>query len=479
MSNHVSLLPKVRLDAFIVQAIEPIMAEWEAFARTRIPAAATMSMVALRDHAELILRAVAADMASPQTESARSLKSKGLAASLDAETAATTHGALRHLDGFDLVQVASEYRALRAAVLRQWAEYRPPEVGDVEDITRFNEGIDQALAESIAAYSMKIDESRDTFLAVLGHDLRGPLSAISNCIELAQRPSLAAERRERMFHVAARSVASMNDLITDLLEYTKTRLGRGIEVVRTEGNFAAFCEEVVDEARVGHARRHFNYTSSGARAVLYDADRMRQVLSNLLNNAVQHGDPRSPVNVDVAEEDAEVRIAVSNRGVPIPSDALQVIFNPLVQVAKTTTELHERPSTSMGLGLFIALEIVKAHAGTIEVASTREAGTVFTVRLPKMRSPDESLDLTSGASNLRTTGRELGRGCSILECDSPVRSFVAASGRRLREEGLLYAQSRSLEHSSFGVASTLRPVPRPGNQRRRDAAHVARAVLSG
>lgn len=384
MTNATSRPLDVRLAQFIAQEMEAILAEWESFARTRIPAATTMSLIGLRDHAESMLRAISIDMYAAQTEPERETKAKGLALPLNSsETAATEHGALRHIDGFDLVQVASEFRALRAAVLRLWKVRRANDAQDIEDITRFNEGIDQALAESIAAYSWKIRESRDTFLAVLGHDLRGPLGALSNCVQLLQRPDIAQATSERMFHVATRSVESMSGLITDLLEYTRTRLGQGIKVVTKEGDFGAICLEVIEEARAGHPTRTFTYTRSGALTVLFDADRMRQVLGNLLNNAVQHGDASSRIDVDVSEERSYIRLAVANRGESIPAEALQVIFNPLVQVAKTNTEPHERQSTSMGLGLFIAMEIVKAHLGSVAVTSSPDTGTVFTVRLPK------------------------------------------------------------------------------------------------
>lgn len=385
MTKGATQPPAIRLAQFITQNMDAILAEWEAFARTRIPAAATMTVLGLRDHAEMILRAIATDMDGAQTEAQRDTKSKGHAPPIDSKlTAAAEHGAARHIDGFDLVQLASEFRALRATVLRQWKERGAFDDRDIEDITRFNEGIDQALAESIAAYSSKINESRDTFLAVLGHDLRGPLGALSNCVELLHRPNLATPTRERMLHVAKRSIASMSGLITDLLEYTRTRLGQGIEVIGSEGDFGAFCMEVIEEARAGHPTRTFTHACPGTLTAVFDVDRMRQVLSNLLNNAVQHGDATSPVDLKIEDDGDHVRLSVSNRGEPIPADALQVIFNPLVQVARSSTEPHERPSTSMGLGLFIAQEIVEAHDGTIGVTSS-DAGTVFTVRLPKVR----------------------------------------------------------------------------------------------
>jgi hypothetical protein len=126
----------------------------------------------------------------------------------------------------------------------------------------------------------------------------------------------------------------------------------------------------------------FEYAGGGELVADFDHARIRQVLNNLLNNAAQHGDASSTIVLALAQEADTVRLVVRNHGIPIPPEALQVIFHPLVRVAKSKSEPHERPSTSLGLGLFIAREIVLAHGGTIEVSSTTEAGTAFTIRLP-------------------------------------------------------------------------------------------------
>jgi len=377
-------MTSTRLGSFIRQNIGPILSEWELFAKTRIPAAATMSVPELRDHAEEMLKAIAEDLGRPRTEAERQGESKGLADGTEAQpTAASAHGAIRHLSGFDLIQVVSEFRALRAAVLRLWslqAGGLNPEV--VEDLTRFSESLDQALAESVASYSAKIDESRDTFLAVLGHDLCGPLASLGNCVQLQSGAVQAPGSGDRVLHIAKRSIASMDEMITDLLEYTRTRLGRGIQVSPRPGNLGALCEEVLEETLAAHPGRRIEYEGAGEFAAVFDHARIRQVLINLLDNAVRHGDESSTILLTLGREGDKVRLVVHNGGPPIPPEALQVIFNPLVQVAKSKSEPHERPSTSLGLGLYIAREIVLAHGGTIEVSSTTEAGTALTVRLP-------------------------------------------------------------------------------------------------
>jgi signal transduction histidine kinase len=216
---------------------------------------------------------------------------------------------------------------------------------------------------------------------VLGHDLRNPLSALGSCVQLL---ALAKEpaSRERSVRIARQSLASINGMITDLLEYTRTRLGRGIEVNPAIGDLAALCRETFDEVCAAYPGRSLSAEIPDKVCFAFDASRMRQVLTNLLGNAVQHGDAAFPV-VLVLEKDADrVTVTVRNKGAPIPPDAMQVIFNPLVQVPTKESEPHERPATSLGLGLYIAREIVSMHGGHIAVTSSLEDGTSFFVQLP-------------------------------------------------------------------------------------------------
>jgi hypothetical protein len=377
----------MQLSEFIERNVEIIVSEWEAFARATIGPAQTMSRLALRDHAAQILRAIATDLRTPQTETERQIKSQGLAEPMASETSAATHGVLRQLVGFDLVQLAAEYRAVRATVLRLWkAQCKTVNANTIEDVARFNEAVDQALAESIASFSDRIAHSRDTFLAVLGHDLRSPLSAVTSSLGLLGNPKLESEKREQILRMAKRSAASMAQMITDLLEYTRTRLGRGIEIVLVDGDMAALCREVFEEVQAAHFDRSFTALIPPSLSTRFDAARMRQVLSNLLNNAVQHGDPASPITITLAQEGGDTIFSVRNLGRPIPEDSLQVIFDPLVQIPAEDAD-QTRPNTSLGLGLYIVHEIVAAHGAAISVTSSEAEGTEFKVRL-KAESPD-------------------------------------------------------------------------------------------
>jgi hypothetical protein len=161
----------MHLSDFISENIESIVQAWEDFARTIEPPALTMDRAALRDHASAMLRVIAKDLTARQTALEQSEKSKGQGPRDDNDTAAESHADARLLSGYTIEQIVSEFRALRASVLRLWsnsAEKRQ----DVHplDIIRFNEAIDQALAESVGRYARAVKKSQNLFLSILGHD---------------------------------------------------------------------------------------------------------------------------------------------------------------------------------------------------------------------------------------------------------------------------------------------------------------------
>jgi signal transduction histidine kinase len=378
----------MRLARFITENLEQIMVEWEAFAASLLGPGHGMTSLALRDHATQILLAIAEDIESNQTALEQDYKSKGYVRIAEAaRTAAMTHGALRYLAGFDLRQLAAEFRALRASVLRLWLKHGNDRSTAFYEITRFNEAIDQALAESIANYSDEVARSRDTFLAILGHDLRSPLAAIANSSLYLGTPGLLP--RGAPLEAARRinlSAAKMGAMIKDLLEYTRTRLGRAIPISPAPANMEQICRLAFDEIRAAHPEQTFRLETSGELEGRFDGERLHQVLSNLLNNAVQHGTASLPVTLSAHGEADRITLRVQNFGRPIPAEQLQVIFNPLVQIPPSSAEVHDGsgPATSLGLGLYIAREIVTMHGGTIEAESSVRDGTVFSARLPRM-----------------------------------------------------------------------------------------------
>lgn len=367
--------------SFIIEHMDEIVAEWESFARVVSPASATMDNVALRDHVKQMLQAIALDVETSQTGAEQEEKSKGEAPKASSiDTAAEVHGQLRHVAGFDLGELVAEFRALRASVLRIWI--RSSRHGDpvtAYQITRFNESIDQALAESVTTYSAELTRSRDTFLAILGHDLRSPLSALAGALHLLSNPSGEAQREETLA-AGRRSVASMSAMIQDLLEYTRTRLGKGIPITPAAGDLASACKAAFNELSLAHPQTAFRFEAEAGLLGVFDAPRMHQVVSNLLNNAVQHGQRGSPVVLIARANGERLVVQVKNRGRPIAPELLQVIFDPLVHIPGEDPGAER--FSNLGLGLFIAREIVLAHGGTIQASSTGEE-TDFTVEIPR------------------------------------------------------------------------------------------------
>ena len=378
------------LSRFITDNMEAIVAEWQTFATTMEPAATTMSALALRDHAKPILLAIAKDLDTPQTELAQSDKSKGLAPApwSSRETAAATHGALRHVSGFDMNQLGAEYRALRASVIRLWTRANPKMIDSsvLDDMIRFNEAVDQAVAESTSRYAAELALSRDTFMAILAHDLRSPLSAITMLSHLMERSATTEGARKQSVQIQ-RSAKEMAGMIRELLEYSRTQLGKGLPVSPKPCSMLAICRAAVDEVRSARPERTMSLEVPDDLVGVVDDGRLRQALSNLLNNAVQHGDAASAVSLVVRREGLEIVIQVTNQGEPIPPESLQVIFDPLVQLSSRSAAAPERPSSNLGLGLFIAREVALGHHGTLDVSSDAEHGTVFTMRLPTTQDP--------------------------------------------------------------------------------------------
>jgi len=380
----------MRLADFILATREPILAEWEAFARTCAPASGSMDIAALRDHADAMLAVIAADLATPQGRLAQSEKSKGRAPAEDptVPTAAEEHGAGRAESGFTVEQMVAEYRALRASVIRLWTKAQGVlAADDVEDLTRFNEAIDQSLAESVSRFSQDLEQAKETFLAVLGHDLRTPLGAIySSAAFMLETGELEEPHRTLTTRIAGSAKRSVT-MVGDLLDFTRSRLGGGIPIVRAETSLGRVVRNVIDEISAAHPGRHIHGDTRGAQRGHWDAARLSQALTNLIGNAVQHGADGTTVTIEIRGYGEEVAVAVHNRGSVIPPERLDGIFNPIKAREAPRKATAQGPTGSLGLGLYIAERIVSAHGGRIEAESSEAGGTTFTIYLPQSEKP--------------------------------------------------------------------------------------------
>jgi signal transduction histidine kinase len=374
----------MRLSRFIEQHVDRIVEEWEHFADL-ITADDSLDRATLRDHARSILLATARDMRTAQSASEQAAKAMGdgpdKTPSLD--EAAASHGELRHIVGFDLVQMTSEFRHLRACVIRLWVNsLDTPDLEYFQDMIRFNEAIDQALAESTAAFAEQVNHSRDIFLAILGHDLRAPLQAVSMSTELLMRKAaLEGDALKCAFNIK-RSTRHLSAMVSDLLELARSRLGKNLPIEPAAMDLAVAAQVAIAEACAGNPECDPTVHIQGDTQGVWDAGRIDQMLQNLIGNALQHGSNPREVTLTLNGDGEQMCIKVHNHGAPIPPEAISTIFDPLVRSA---SEELGQPSTSLGLGLFIVKEVVMAHHGTIEVSSNEADGTLFTVLLP--RSP--------------------------------------------------------------------------------------------
>jgi signal transduction histidine kinase len=379
----------MRLAQFITASSNRIISEWEDFARLHLTAASKMDLTQRRDHVEGMLKSIASDLDTPQTKREQASKSKGQDdANVRSDTAANAHGTDRAATGFSPVDLVSEFRALRASVLRLWSEAQSQfSRENLEEVTRFNEAIDQLLVESMTRYARDVEHSKDLFLGVLGHDLRNPLGAImmSATVMMTKEgpdwPHL--NTAARILNAGTR----MDRLIGDLVDFTRTRLGTGIPVVRAEMDMETICRQTVDEITAFHPRCVVNFKATGELHGTWDSGRIGQALSNLCGNAFQHGAENAPIDVGLRGEAHQVVLTVHNNGHRIPKSQLHDIFEPFKQLEPGSTKAKD--SRSVGLGLFIVQAIVTAHEGTIEVESS-ERGTTFTVRLPRSAPTDTS-----------------------------------------------------------------------------------------
>lgn len=362
------------LSAFIRDHHETIIVEFAAFAKTLMPPGADMSETELRDHAEEILTAAVRDMGIRQTGEEQSRKSQGHGSAHEMEASGKRHADDRIQHGFTFRAVLAEFRALRATVLRLYEESGGT---DLTEVRRFNEAVDESLTESMYRFAKQTDLFRDQFIGVLSHDLRTPLGAVMTGAALLAVPDDNPQRRTRVVTRIMNSAQRMERMIGDLLDLTRTRLGGTIPLKPQRADLQRVCEEVVLETGTARPEGVLRLETSGNLVGNWDVDRLAQVVSNLVGNAIQHGDG-TPVTITAEEEGDDVSLAVHNGGAPIPPNVMPSIFEPLARGGA------ESGGHSIGLGLFIARAIVSAHGGDISVTSSSDQGTTFTVRLPKL-----------------------------------------------------------------------------------------------
>ncbi len=218
-------------------------------------------------------------------------------------------------------------------------------------------------------------ELREQFIALLGHDLRNPLSSILSGAQLLIRRSKDASIAGVAEHMLT-ATRRASRLVDDVLDFARGRLGNGIPLQNRDcKDLHITLTHIVSEMQSAHPQRAIEADIAPLGGIRCDADRLAQLLSNLLANALVHGATDGRVHVRAAIQDERLSLSVNNQGAPIAPDRLAQLFKPYWREASNT-------QSGLGLGLYIANEIAASHGGSMQVTSTAEAGTTFTFSMP-------------------------------------------------------------------------------------------------
>lgn len=244
---------------------------------------------------------------------------------------------------------------------------------------------DERLVASEAALldARKTAELREQFIAVLGHDLRNPLASIHAGATVLQQAPLD-DKGKTVLGIIQRSARRMGGLIDDVMDFARARLGGGLHLDRdADEPLGPILEQVIAELRSAWPHRSIETRIILPDPVYCDRDRIAQLFSNLLANALSHGSPAGPVSVSAAVDNGTFELSVANAGAPIPTATIERLFEPFTRAAA------EPNQEGLGLGLYIASEIARAHGGRLDVTSTPDK-TCFTFRMPAARERRES-----------------------------------------------------------------------------------------
>ena len=365
-----------------------ILEDWHraVVADVQVPVASTLSAPALRDHVpeilDAIIEALERGLDGAEASSGRELAERKMP---------RAHAIERFAQGYSLAAMMREISHLRAALI---ASYWDEAHFDARGVQFLHAVLDECSAiaavqlERAAAAQLRAEreslreavEVREHFVAVLSHDLRNPLNTIKMANGLLATATDASPPQKELIARSTRAVDRMRTMIEEILDFTKVRSG-ALVLERTPVDLARLSGDLVEELRGAHPDRVVRARMTGALEGQWDGVRLAQVVSNLLSNALAYGAPRTPVDLEVAAEADSVVIRVHNEGAPIPKESQEKIFD-----AFHRGDGESSNPNGIGLGLYIASEIVRAHGGTIGVESEEGRGTTFTVRLPRVHS---------------------------------------------------------------------------------------------
>ena len=284
------------------------------------------------------------------------------------------HAKARLEEGYSIAAVLHELSHLREQIVSVVEAAQKADGVDVRGIRDVHVALDECMVQAAVDMERVMSSDRERFVAVLGHDLRTPL----NAVKMAGSLLFARERGNDETSLAQKIVRAadrMNRMIADLLDFAALRSG-GLTLEKRTCDLGAVCAEVIDELRLARADRDIAFDVDGDCTGVWDEARMAQVVSNLVSNAITYSPESSRVGVRLACANDDVVVEVHNEGDPIPTQEQPNVFAPFKRNPK-------RKGGGIGLGLFIAHEMVRAHGGDIGFTSDRGNGTTFTVRVPR------------------------------------------------------------------------------------------------
>lgn len=371
----------MKLARFIKNHQEEITDEWVKNAQDNIDITKKMSLKDVRDHIQQMLEAIVDNMDTPESDAHQEKKSKGNKDSKQNKKAGDQHGVQRANMGFDILEVSSEFRALRASVLRLWENKSKKEnwENDFQDLTRFNEAIDELWMISLERYEKRVSESKNWFMGVLGHDLRNPLAAIMGMQSIFKLSKNLSDKENDILMHSVSSAKRMKELIDNLLELTNVRLGGGLSINKDTLDLTTQSENLLKEMQLGYPDALLLIETNGPVEGEWDPTRLDQLMTNLITNAIKYGEPGGPVKVKISAKGNEAYLDVHNEGTPIPESIKEKFFTGNV----SENRKNSTNENSYGLGLYIVKEIVDGHKGKIKLTSTKEKGTNFRVVLPR------------------------------------------------------------------------------------------------
>lgn len=285
-----------------------------------------------------------------------------------------------HSDGSTLTMVMNAVRReIDGTVVHEVAAYVARDRDKYErELIHSRKRLEALVAEATQLQAEAKDRAlfAEQMVGIVSHDLRNPLSTIQMGALLLTRGEVTPNQLSVLGRIS-RAAERANRLIADLLDFTQARLGNGLSVSPRPVDLHEIIPDILDELGQAFPNRNLRHERVGVGLGMIDADRLAQLIGNLVANAMAYGDPNAPVTVTSAVDSQWATVCVHNEGPEIPADVRMDMFKPMARGAQAAG------GRSVGLGLFIVGEIAKAHGGSVAVESSAEGGTTFRVRLPR------------------------------------------------------------------------------------------------